>query len=67
MQLTPKHPKRFCPMGCRCRSCRQLQHSGLGIDARRPDPLRAVVWRLIFAAYTLTAIGGAWMAWEAWK
>lgn len=65
MQLSPKQSKRFCPIGCSCHHCRQLQHSGLGIDRRQPKRLRMMIWRAIFAAYLVAAVCAAWLAWGA--
>jgi hypothetical protein len=47
MQLNRKHSNRFCPIGCRCRTCRQLPHSGLGIDRRQSS--RGGIWLFVFA------------------
>ena len=66
MQLSPKHSKQFCPIGCKCRDCRQLQHSGLGFDRRKPTRMRTLVWRAIFTVYLIATVGAGLLAWGAY-
>lgn len=68
MRLMKNRPNRPCPIGCNCRHCRQMPHSGLAIEHRRDRSPRAMFWRAIFAAYAIAgtaALAFALLTWGA--